>query len=229
MYSSIAPIELPTFTWVSSLNQLYSILIFIGIIFIGLGAILFVLLIKKRERIPKEIDLNQTQIEWFLKVLKTIILIGSLLIFLAISEIISVLLYGNLFEFNLIEIGDHIQRFTGAYFLLLLGILLIIVGILLFRKNRKLYAEKTISELIKMCRRRVQYFYVNSMFVGILFMFLFGISIPILIDLLTSFLSFYPWNLRYLSNLKFIIFNTFFGTFLTMYSLLYLLIRKKKS
>jgi hypothetical protein len=228
IFSSVAPIELPTFTWVSGVTQFYSVLAFIGIIFLGLGIVLFFLLTNKKERIPKEIELDPTQIKWFMNAIKIILIIGGLLFLFTISDIISVLLYTNIFQLTLGEIGEQIQRFTTVYFFLLIGIYLFIIGVLLFNKNREIYEKKTEAELIKSFSKRIRYFYINSMFIGILFIFLFGRSIPLLIDLLNLLPWSDPWLIRYLSNLKIIIFNTFLGIILTIYGLLCFILRKRK-
>lgn len=227
VFSSVAPIELPSFMWISGVNQFYSILAFIGIIFLSLGVILFFLLTRNKERIPKEIELNPTQIKWFMIVIKIILIIGVLLIPYTISDIISVLLYTTIFQINLTNIGVQIQRFPTVYFFLLIGTLLFIIGVLLFKKNRKLYAKKKEAELTRMFSKRLQYFYINSMFIGILFLFLFGSSIPLSIDVLGSFIWFDFWLDRYLSNLKIIIFFTFLGIILTVYGLLSFIQRKR--
>lgn len=228
IFSSVAPIELPSFTWVSGITQFYSVLAFIGIIFLSLGVVLFFLLTNKKERIPKEIELDPTQIKWFINAIKIILVIGGLLFLFTIADIISVLVFTNIFQFTLGEIGEQIQRFTIVYFFLLIGIFLFLIGVLQFRKNRKINAKKTEVELIKTFSKRIQYFYVNSIIIGILFLFLFGSSIPVLIDLLNSFLWSDPWFIRYLSNLKIIIFYTFLGFLLIIYGLLYFILRKRK-
>lgn len=231
VFSSVVPVELPSFMWISGFNQFYSILVFIGIIFLGSGVVLFFLLTKKKERTLKEIELNPTQIKWFMNAIKLILIIGVLLILFNISDIISVLLFTNASQFSLGEIGDQIQRFTTVYFFLLIGIFLLIIGVLLFRKNRKFYAKKTEAELIKMFSKRIRYFYVNSMVIGILFLLLFGRSIPLVLDFLNRDLKFFywydPYAVRYLSNLSIIIFNTFLGILLIIYGLLCFILRKR--
>lgn len=228
VFSSVVPIELPSFMWISDVNQFYSILVFIGIIFLGLGVILFFLLTKKKERIPKEIELDPTQIKWFMNAIKIILIIGSLLIFFTISDIMSVILFTNTSQFSLAQIGEQIQRFTTVYFFLLIGIYLFIIGVLLFRKNMKLNAKKTEVELIKMFSKRNRYFYVNSMVIGILFLLLFGRSIPFILNRLLNFLPWPdPYAIRYLSNLRIIIFNIFLGILLIIYGLLCFILRKR--
>ena len=231
IFSSVAPIELPSFMWIPGANQFYSILAFIGIIFLGLGVVLFFLLTKKKERIPKEIELDPTQIKWIMNAIKLILIIGGLLILFTISDIISVLLFINTSQFSIGEIGEQIQRFTTVYFFLLIGIFLFIIGVLLFRKNRKFYAEKTEAELIKTFSKRNRYFYVNSMVIGILFLLIFGTSFPFFIDTLNRFLKFLNWldpyTIRFFSILCIVNFNTFLGILLIIYGLLCFILRKR--
>jgi Flp pilus assembly protein protease CpaA len=225
------PIELPSFLWISGVNQFYSILAFIGIIFLGLGVILFFLLTKKKERILKEIELDSTQIKWFMNTIKITLIIGGLLFLFTISDIISVLLFTSTPQFSLVEIGDQIQRFTTVYFFLLIGIFLFIIGVLLFRKNQKIYATKTEAELTKMFCKRNLYFYVNAMVIGFLFLLIFGRSLPFFIDALNRVLKFYNWldpyAIRFFSILSIVIFNTFLGILLIIYGLLCFILRKR--